>query len=335
MAGRFRLTLCLAALAACSGEPEMHVFGGDTMGSTFEVKFVGDAMPARVREVVEAKLAEFDAAFSKWRDDSEIARCNRTATTAPFAATPLFLRVVALALELAAATEGAFDPTVEPLSRLFRAAKAAGQDLDQAELAAAGARVGWRHVSVEDGAVHRAKPGVELDLDGIVAGACIDAIAAALDGMDLSGYYLEVTGEVFCRGEKAPGVPWRIGVVDPRADLTGGEAAFTVLPLRDRALCTSGDYRNAFVSAGEVVHHVFDPRTGRAAASRVVSASVLAASAAVADAVSTAMLVLGEDRVQPVVERLADRGEIAVLLLIAGENGPRKVEFGWPEEEEE
>lgn len=320
-------------LAACgSDEPRVHEFGGPTMGSTYEVKFVGDVAATAVRAVVEAELAAFDLAFSNWRDDSEIARCNRHTSTEPFAASPRFLAVLQQALDVALATEGAFDPTVKPLSDLYRAAKRDPQHrFDDAAAAAALVRVGFRKVEVRDGAVHKLRSDVELDLDGIVAGACADAIAQRLDLLGVPGFYLQITGEVLCRGEKAPGVPWCIGVVDPASDSRGGDMPIRSLLLRDRALCTSGDYRNALVANGRVVHHIFDPRTGKSTATGVVSVSVLARSAAIADALATAFMVLGERDAARLLPTLRQRDDLGVLFLMAADDGSlREVEFAWP-----
>jgi thiamine biosynthesis lipoprotein len=154
-----------------------------------------------------------------------------------------------------------------------------------------------------------------------------------LEALGVRAFYLEVTGEVLCRGEKAPGQPWVIGVVDPEADAAGGETPVRSLPLRDAALCTSGDYRNAFVANGTFVHHIFDPRTGRSADAGVVSVSVLAKSAAVADALGTAFLVLGENdtkRLWPGMQRLGATG--VLFLLGTGGESLRQVEIAWPKQ---
>ena len=320
---------------AAAAPPRLEQFGGPTMGSSYEVKLPAAGLPLPVQELraaVDAELAAFDTTFSRWRADSEIARVNAHASTAPLPVSERFAAVLALALDVAAATEGALDPTVAPLSDLFRAARQDPQHrLEPAAVAAAAARVGWRRVSLRGGAVVKQREDVQLDLDAVVAGAACDAIAARLDGLGVRSFYLFVTGEILCRGEKAPGEPWVIGVVDPRADATGGETAVRTLPLRDAALCTSGDYRNAFVAGGELVHHVCDPRTGRSARTGVASASVLAPSAALADALGTALLVLGErdaTRLWPTMQRLGATG--ALLLLADGGTGLRAVELSWP-----
>lgn len=317
--------------AGCERVPEVRSFSGPTMGSSYTVKYVADIDQAALQRVVEATLADFDAAFSKWRDDSELERCNAALRAGePHRGTPRFCAVLELALELAAATDGAFDPTVGPLLAIYREAKANGIPLDPAKLDAASARVGYARVTVEGGTV-RAPAGTQLDLDGIVAGACLDELDRRIVAFGLSSFYLDVTGEIWCRGEKAPGSPWQIGVEDPTAAALGRREPFAVLPLREQSMCMSGNYRNAFTADGERAHHVFDPRTGRSATSRVVSCSVIGPSAAVADALGTALLVLGEERGVQVIERLRERLAVSALLFVADDDAGRVVRCHWPD----
>jgi thiamine biosynthesis lipoprotein len=335
------LLIVAVTLAACDRtpvavpEPVVHEIHGVTMGSTYQVKFVSDVAKGPVQAMVEAELAAFDLAFSNWRTDSEIARINKQATVEPLPVSARFAAVLQLALDVAKATDGAFDPTVKPLSDLYRARKKdPSAPLDAAALDRARAAVDYRAVSLRDGKLVKARPDVTLDLDGIVAGAACDAIAARLPTLSITKFYVEVTGEVTCRGEKAPGQPWRIGVVDPTSDAEGGDQPLVALPLRDRSLCTSGDYRNSLLVDGKPMHHVFDPRTGRNPEHRVVSASVLAGSAALADALGTALLVVGETKAKELWPRLAALGAQGALLLSAGDGGKLlTTEITWPRED--
>ncbi|MEC8253405.1 MAG: FAD:protein FMN transferase, partial [Planctomycetota bacterium] len=193
--------------------------------------------------------------------------------------------------------------------------------------------VDHRLVTVDGLQLVKARPDVQLDLDGIVAGAAADRIGAHLRTLGVTSFYLQITGEVLCRGRKPDGSPWRIGVVDPTSS-EGDQAAVVALPLRDAALCRSGDYRNQAVVGGAVMHHVFDPRTGRNPAHRVVSASVLASSCAVADALGTALMVLSpdeRDEAWPSMKQLGATG--ALLLLPSADDGWNKVELEWPSED--
>jgi thiamine biosynthesis lipoprotein len=315
-------------------------FGGATMGSSYEVKYVAASERADVQKAVADELLAVDAAFSNWREHSEIARLNRHASTAPFAVSESFAAVLQQALAVARASEGAFDPTVKPLLDVYRRAKEhADAGLDETALQAARQRVGHWLVSVRDlgdgtWAVVKVAPGVQLDLDGIVAGAAADAIAARLDRLGVGSFYLQITGEVLCRGVKPDGEPWRIGVVDPSSDAAGGETPVRTLALRDRALCSSGDYRNAVVVDGAVVHHVFDPRTGHNPGHRIVSASVLATNCAIADALATALMVLGDEQAERLWPRFAALGAEAALLLKPGaDDAWLQVEIAWPDED--
>ncbi|MCC7397023.1 MAG: FAD:protein FMN transferase [Planctomycetes bacterium] len=329
---RLRLLL-LAGLAACSGRaPVVHELRGPTMGSHWCVKFVGDTPPATVQQIVTAELERFDLAFSQWRQDSEITRVNAHASIEPLVVSELFASVLGTALVVAAASEGAFDPTVKPLSDLYRAAKQDPQHrLDPAAMAAAAARVDYRALSLQGRTLTKTRVDVTVDLDGLVAGAAADTLAERLSAAGLPAFFLDITGEILCRGEKAPGVPWEIGVTDPTADLTGSERPVAVLPLRDAALCTSGHYRNAMTVDGEYVHHVFDPRTGHNPELRVVSATVLAPRAVVADALGTALMVLGPvgaRRLWPEWRALGVQGALLLVVGADGELTPERID--WP-----
>ena len=322
------------ALTSCA-QPEIEGFTGQTMGSTYEVKVVTEVPLAQVRKIVGEELAAFDVAFSNWRDNSEIKQVNAHRSIEPFEVSERFASVLRQALAIAKASGGAFDPTLKPLSDLYRRAKqdpAGGLDPD--ELQKAKERVGFALVAVDDGKVIKRRPDVELDLDGIVAGAAADAIATRLLAAGVDSFYLQITGEVLCHGIKPSGDPWRIGVVDPASDIQGGQAAAVTVPLRDRALCSSGDYRNAVIVDNRVVHHLFDPRTARNPEHDVVSASVIAKSCAVADALGTAMMILGDEQAKAAWPALRELGAESALFLKPGiETQWQDVRIEWPEED--
>jgi FAD:protein FMN transferase len=338
------LLLSMLPFVACGQRaPTIHRFAGPTMGSTFELKYVAPARDERVERLVQGELDAFDRTFSAWRPDSELQAVNAHRSTAPLPVSKRFAEVLTLALEVAVASDGAFDPTVKPMSDAFRAAKRAAAapgaaPFDDAQIARLVPLVDYRQVAVIDGALVKRRDDVQIDLDGIVAGAAADAIADHLVRFGVSAFYLEITGEVLCRGLKPGGEPWRIAVVDPAGDQQGQEAPFSTLSLRDQALCTSGDYRNAVRSERGAVHHVFDPRTGTNPPHRVVSASVLARSAAVADAIGTALLVLGPDGAAAKWPALTALGAEAALLLLPDDDAPRergaltRVEIAWPDD---
>lgn len=329
-----RVPAILLALlpAACDGPQQVHELHGPTMGSFYRVKWVGTADPAAVQRAVADTLAEFDRAFSLWRDDSEIAACNSHRGRRPFPCSPLFAAVLVEALAVAERTGGAFDPTVRPLSRLFRRQKEGGEPPGADELAAALSRVGHHRVRVAREGVWKDAPDLELDLDGIVAGACADQLARRLRELGVQGAMLEITGEVLCFGEKAPGVPWRIAIESPDGDVDGAgpRTAVSALALRDRALCTSGSYRNFVQGGAAPIHHIFDPRSGRNVDHGVVSVSVLARSCALADALGTALMVVGPAGAERLLADWPGEPELGALFVVVREGKAEVREVRWP-----
>jgi thiamine biosynthesis lipoprotein len=290
---------------------------GEALGTVWSVTVVSreplrESAIADLRRRVDETLDRVDRGMSTWRDDAEIVRFNRRSGLEPFRFSAETRRVIAAALELARETGGAFDPTVGPLMPLwgFRGDTERSDPTEQ-ELESARRRVGWQHLAWDDQTrLVKDVPGVELDLSAIAKGYAVDALVDELARDRPLGLLVEVGGEVRSLGAKANGEPWRVGIENPAAPGSGLEA---VVELNGRALATSGDYRQARIVDGERRSHVLDPRTGRPARSGVASASVVAPSCMEADAVATALMVLGPDAALAWVE---ERPWLAALLLI-------------------
>ena len=337
---RWLLPCALAVAAGCGAaggdggagsSARVHVLSGGAMGSTWRVDWHGPASPRAVEDAVHAELAATDRTFSLWNADSELQRFNAHRSTAPFPASERLRAAATIALSVAAASAGAFDPTVGPLSGLFRAAKAdPGRVGDAAAIAAAIERVGYTRLHVAGDALRKDRADVEVDLDGLVAGLCADRIGERLRGLGVAGCLLQITGEVLCHGTKPDGSPWSVGIVDPEASVPGHESALLAVPLRDAALCTSGTYANFVVQGGQVRSHVVDPRTGGDPGHGVVSVSVLARSCALADALDTALLVTGPEAAAGVLARCGDPTAGAWFVIAAADGSLRHEALRWP-----
>lgn len=294
----------LAFLSACSPAPRDALLSGQTMGTTYSIRLAASPLGRgdlhRLQADIDDALAEVNRQMSTYLPDSEIARFNRAGANEPIAIPPDFRFVVRRALEIAEATGGAFDPTVGALVNLWgfgpdgrpRATPSAEQ------IAAARATTGWRHLRLApDGRLAKDVPGLRLDLGAIAKGFGVDRVAALLRGRGLANFLVEIGGETLGVGVHAAGEPWRVGVLKPdgSADLQG------VAHLTDgRAIATSGDYRNFYRDeSGELRAHVIDPRTAAPVGHAVASVSVLAGDCGTADALATALFVLGPDEGLP------------------------------------
>ena len=329
--------LCFALLLAGSGCGDPGVahelqLAGEALGTVWSVELVIPEAPspervAEIRDRVDATLDRVDRGMSTWREDAELARFNRDSDMDSFRFAPETRRVIAVALDLARETGGAFDPTVAPLVALWGfGAQAADTPPSVAELEEARRRVGWRQLEWrEGGRLARRVPGVELDLSAIAKGYAVDAIVAELVRDRPIGALVEVGGEVRALGAKVGGAPWRVGIDDPGAP---GSRLSAVVLLTGGALATSGDYRSVRVIEGKRRTHVVDPRSGRPVEQKVASASVIAPTCMEADAVATALMVLGPEEGLAWVE---DRPWLETLLMVreGGRISEERASSGW------
>lgn len=294
-----------ALLAACGERPGAAAarqleFRGPTMGTTFTAKIagprLGNDLAAAAREAVAAALEDVVARMSAFLPDSELSRFNRHAGRSPFPLSAETLAVLALARDVSAATNGAFDVTVAPLVDAWgfgpsRAHRVVGDD----EIARLAPHVGWRGLAVDvaAGAAAKAHPALRADLSAIAKGYGVDRAARALDALGLADYMVEAGGEVRTRGANADGRPWRIAIERPDATT---QQPHLVVPLSGLSMATSGDYRIYFERDGRRYSHEIDPATGRPIRHGLASVSVVAPDCGYADAMATALIVLGPER---------------------------------------
>lgn len=285
------------------------------MGAQVALTYAGCA--ADVEAAVVGELRQVDAELSTWRPDSEVARFNASAAGEWF---PVSTPVAALAVDalaLSRRSAGAFDLTVAPLARLWGfgpEASANGSAPNAHAVAAARRMVGWRQLEarLDPPGLRKGQDGLSLDFSAIGKGHGVDRVAERLDGMGCRSYLIDVGGEVRTRGQGPRGGPWRIGVERP-----DGGAPRWVLRLSGQSAATSGDYRNFRMLEGRRLSHTIDPRSGEPVSHALASVTVVADSAAEADALATAIQVLGPGAGW----RFADREGVAALLLVRSESG--------------
>jgi thiamine biosynthesis lipoprotein len=319
----------LGAIAACGEPPPADgpststpvwcEAAGKAFGTTWTAKWSAEACDPEVPASIDAVLATVDAQMSTWRDDSELSRVRRADGPLPVSADTAF--VVRDALALAETTEGAFDPTVQPLMEVWGFHQRERQIAapDPAALAAARDQVGWQKVQVAtvDGRPTLDAGGTALDLSAIAKGHAVDRVSAVLSARGYADTLVEIGGEVRVTG-RGPRGTWTFGVDAPVEGNAPGQDFAAILKLTDRALATSGDYRNLVVVEGRKVHHTMDPRTGQPAVSDVASASVVARDCRTADGWATAMMVLGAERGLALIEQ---RSDLEALLITSGPEG--------------
>lgn len=280
--------------------PQDYAFGGLTMGTTYNVRIAQSRLSERsvhkLQAGVEALLVEINRQMSTYDPDSVISQFNRHTNATPFAVPADFARVTAGALELAASTRGAFDPTVFPLVALWGFGPIPNPEHRPAPEAIAATlhEVGFTNVVVTpDGTLIKRHPNVQLDLNALAPGYAVDRMAQYLREQGCPDVFVELSGEVMASGNSAPGHPWRVAIETPDFNAPVASSLYRRLDLSNRAIATSGDYRKFFEQEGQVFSHVLDPRHGYPVSNGVTSASVLAPDCMTADGAATALMVMG------------------------------------------
>ncbi len=242
------------------------------------------AIAQRAAAAAFAELERVESVMSIYRPTSELSWLNRTGSLAQ--PNPLFVHVLRHAQETSRATDGAFDVTVQPLWHLYASAAKAGRTPEAHEIEAALSLVGWRDLEVNDDLIRLKRPGMAITLNGIAQGFAADRVMEILREHGIE-HALVDAGELSALGHKEAREPWTIGIQHPREP----DAFVSLAQLDNRCLATSGDYATSFTD-DKRDNHVFDPRTGHSP-TEFSSVSIAAPTAMQADALSTAVFVLG------------------------------------------
>lgn len=285
--------------ANAAGPASLASLGGETMGTRWSVRLAvraGTDLHA-LHAGIQAQLDQVVAQMSTWEADSDISRYRRAAPGTWVALPEEFATVLACALDIAAASDGAFDPTVGPLVDLWGFGSAGTPRRVPAgeEIAHRLAHGGWRRLQRRDGGRELLQPGdVQLDLSAIAKGHGSDLVAGHLRARGVAAALVEVGGELRAYGCKPGGEPWRVLVESAIDEETvADDAPPRVLVLEDAAVATSGDRWHRFEQDGRRYAHTLDPRTGMPVTDAAASVSVVAADAMHADAWATALTVMG------------------------------------------
>jgi thiamine biosynthesis lipoprotein len=273
---------------------------GETMGTTYQIQLADVTLEPDVlddlTQRVTAELVAVNDAMSTYIPESEISRFNALESTEEvFGISERFQQVMVRSMDLYSETAGAFDPTLGPLIDLWGFGAGSGSDArpEEEQVRALLETIGLDRIELQNGSLRKTVPEVEINLSAIAKGYAVDRLVALLRDEGFQNIYVEIGGEVSCLGVNGLRVPWRIGIQVPERD--AGSSVLRVVRLQDRALATSGDYRNYLEDEDMNRHHILDPRTGLPAEHRLASVSVLAEDCMTADAVATALYVMGTE----------------------------------------
>jgi thiamine biosynthesis lipoprotein len=272
------------------------------LGTMVNLTVVGDDREAAEAAVTATldRMSGLESLLSRHREESEVSRLNRTGRLATASAE--LVECLRLSERVSRLGDGAFDVTIQPLLDLYRRRLEEHHELPSPEeVERVRERVGHRALRLEGRTVSLDRRGMAITLDGVGKGYVVDEAVAVLEGRGFPNVLVEAGGDLLANGERRPGEPWRIGIRSPRPGLPKLQ---TRIDARSRAVTTSGDYMQPF-TPDLTQHHILDPRTGRSSP-ELASATVMAPTAALADALSTLAMTLGPGRSRELLEDLPE-----------------------------
>ena len=308
--------LCFLS-SGCEGKRE-HLIQGRTMGTTYHIKIVTDYFQnvSGLKEKIEKRLVDINAAMSTYQKDSEISSFNRfNQSGRKFKISEDFYRVMKTAQAIYRLSDGAWDGTVNPLVDLWGFGRGGPKNKvpGEQEILALLSDIGFDNIVIpEPGFLQKKRVSVTLDLSSIAKGYGVDQVADTIRKERFQNYLVEIGGEVFASGTSKNGKFWRIGINRPQTDAAFDDV-YKVVNLHNRAFATSGDYRNFFVVDGVRYSHIIDPRTGYPISNGVVSVTIIADTCTFADGLATALMVMTPGKGLDLINRLdAVEGMIVV-----------------------
>ena len=278
---------------------ELVLINGMTMGTTFSVQLINNKSnfnKKKLEENINDVLVDVNNNMSTWDSDSEISKINKMPTGQWIHVSPDTLFINALANSVSKKTSGAFDITTGRLIQLWGFGTNEDKSFvpDEQSIKQAILNAGYNKLLIDNkkSAVYKKSP-FNIDLSAIAKGYAVDKIAEYLNKNKYSVYLVEVGGEIRVKGKKGDAQKWKIAIETPSSQV---REVHNIIKITDHAIATSGDYRNYYEIDGKRYSHTIDPFTGKPITHNLASVTVISDTAAYADAVATALMVMGAEK---------------------------------------
>jgi thiamine biosynthesis lipoprotein len=286
----------------------------DTIVSITVVSTSRDRAEKAINEAFR-ELKRLEDIMNFYSEESEVSRINRNAGIRPVKVSMDMIDIIEKAIYVSRLTDGAFDITTGPLTRLWdfqnktpTVTDATKKVPEPSEIRKALRLVNYRDIVInqKDSTVFLKRKGMRIDLGGIAKGYGADRAMEILKKNGINSCLVAIAGDIKVSGRKPDGSPWVIGIRHPRAE-KGSDDIFTSLPLTDAAISTSGDYERFFIKDGKRYHHIINPFTGYPS-EHTGGVSVITEKGYLSDSLATAVFVLGPEKGMELLKRLGYKG---------------------------
>ncbi len=313
------LPLLFVVLFYSCSNPGKYIFNeGFIYGTIYHITYESPN-GADLKNGIEAEMDNLGNSLSTFIPTSTISKINVNEDPV---LDDYFLTVYNKAVEVSDVTDGAFDITVAPMVNVWGFGFKNKENVTPELIDSLKQLVGYKKIKLENGKIVKQHPNTMLDCSAIAKGFACDVVANYLKGQGCKNVMVEIGGEVVAAGKNAKGKYWNIGISRPEDDnFFDSQQLQAVVELRNKALATSGNYRNFYVEDGKKYAHTIDPKTGYPVQHSLLSTTVLADDCMTADAFATAFMVLGLEKS---IEVANSRKDIEVYFIYAADDGTNK-----------
>lgn len=289
---------------------------GMVFGTTYNITYQCDS---NLHNSIIRELEKVDEALSPFNKKSVITAVNNNHD---IEVNDMFADVFLLAQKISDDTSGDFDITVAPLVNAWGFGFKNGTQPTKHNIDSLKNIIGYKKVRLEGRKVVKKDKRLMLDCSSIAKGYGSDVVARFLQKRGVKNYMVEIGGEIVTKGISPKRVPWKIGVTRPVDDsLSVSKELQSVINVTDKAMATSGNYRNFYYKNGKKYAHTIDPHTGYPVQHNILSATVIADNCATADAYATAFMVMGLEKAQKLLER---HPELMAYFIYSDKDGKNK-----------
>ncbi|GHU87651.1 FAD:protein FMN transferase [Bacteroidia bacterium] len=306
-------------ILSCQKKQEYYLSQGEIFHTSYHIKYEYKEPLGKQIQVV---LDSFDLSLNPFNEKSVISKVNNNQ---PIEVDDFFVTVFNKAQEVSEVSGGAFDITCAPLVNLWGFGFDKTDSVTPEIIDSIKSFVGYRKVHLVGRKIVKDDPQIILNASAIAKGYSCDVVAELLESYGIKNYMIEIGGEVCAKGKNPNGVCWKIEITRPDDDRSGlKKDRFVVLGLCDRALATSGNYRNFYIKNGKKYAHTIDPFSGYPAENEMLSATVIAPDCMTADAYATAFMTLGLEKACAIGDNIP---ELVYYFIFSDEEGNLGVKY--------
>ncbi len=319
---RFALNLLILLVAtltlgSCQKQTREFQIQGIALGTYYSITYTSTSEDKSLPDQVDSVLKMIDETYSIFNKGSIVSKFNRNE---PVKISDELLNLTRESLKISQMTDGAFDITAGPLIRQAGFAAEARGQLDSNTLDSLRAFVSFEKLTVSPQEIVKADPRMQLDFNAIAKGRAVDCVARLLWEKGITGYVVDIGGEVVAHGRKSGDRPWIIGIQIPTETKDGLVESDYAFEANGLAVATSGNYRNYIEEEGRRFSHIINPKTGKSESSDLLSVTVVCKSdgrsgCATADAYATAFMVMGREAAMEFLDHGKGRDGIAAHFI--------------------